>query len=150
MSERRRAEPPLSGLLPPDGGEMVIGETFQVVLTQAGPFSHAILERVEELQPAGAGPVFADPQHAFWFWLIPSGIPWAHRHAFHYSKGGIELPPLDRTEPPGAYWVRVPRTHWVGPRTLATALNDIAPPPPGSALLSPRAAAAPTTAGEAR
>lgn len=106
---RLQAEPPLSVLFPPQGGETVIGETFQVVITAAGPFSRAVLERVEELQPAGAGPVLADQQGAFCLWLIPSGIAWAHPHGFCRSRGRSDLPPLDQTEPPGTYWVRTPR-----------------------------------------
>ncbi|WP_371647972.1 MULTISPECIES: hypothetical protein [unclassified Streptomyces] len=149
---RLQAEPPLSVLFPPQGGETVIGETFQVVITAAGPFSRAVLERVEELQPAGAGPVLADQQGAFCLWLIPSGIAWAHPHGFCRSRGRSDLPPLDQTEPPGTYWVRTPRAHWVGPLTLATALDDIAPPPPplSLVLLPPSAAPAPPTTRAAR
>ncbi|MFD9483638.1 hypothetical protein ACFWBX_06460 [Streptomyces sp. NPDC059991] len=151
MPPRQRIEAAQSELVPPQGGALIIGTAFQVVLTKAGEFSRAVLERVEQLQPAGAGPVLADPEQPFWFWLIPAGVRWSHPNGFCYRRGGIELPSLGRTQPPGAYWVRAPRAHWMGALTLATALDDIARPSrPLPALLSPRAAAAPTTAGEAQ
>ncbi|MFI6415333.1 hypothetical protein [Streptomyces sp. NPDC050585] len=66
-------------------------------------------------------------------WLVPPGTTrWWPPHPFALCLGGgvsFHLPPRDRRTGPGAYWLRVPQTHYVHPRDLWRVLMRYQPAP---------------------
>ncbi|MBD0742969.1 hypothetical protein BG418_01240 [Streptomyces sp. CBMA152] len=102
-------------------------DAFHLVLTEAGPLSRAVLAALEN-QHGNGGPVFAMPDQPFWYWLIAPVPQWEHLLAFRYTRGIVVLPPLTRTRPPGAYWIRVPTTNLVDPAALSEALETASTP----------------------
>ncbi|PKV82686.1 hypothetical protein BX283_0131 [Streptomyces sp. TLI_146] len=103
-------------------------ESVQVVLTQAGPYSRHVLAAVEERSPSASLAVVAEPGQLFWVWLITPVAAWDEDpgRTFRYAQGTVILPPLTRTGPPGAYWVRTPHSRLVDPGVLAGAVREAA------------------------
>ena len=109
------------------------GGLFDAVITAAGPASRAVVDLMDEIQ-GGCGPVIEDPENGWAYWLVPprSAERWApHSHAVCLGAPyKITLPALDRTAPPGPYWLRPEmkdRLVPVGP--LRQALEQLRPEP---------------------
>ncbi|MFE9723598.1 hypothetical protein ACFYQ5_08375 [Streptomyces sp. NPDC005794] len=61
-------------------------------------------------QQGGCGPVIEDPEAGWLYWLVPPGscTRW-EPHEYAVCLGGphtITLPALNRSAPPGPYWLR--------------------------------------------
>ncbi|WP_328584973.1 hypothetical protein [Streptomyces sp. NBC_00370] len=115
------------------------GNLFDVVITASGIQAHAAVARMDELQ-RGCGPVIEDPDSGWLYWLVPPGTStlWAP-HTHGVCVGGphtITLPPLNRSAPPGPYWLRPSASdRLVPPSRLREALAQLRPePPPHTAL----------------
>lgn len=113
------------------------GNLFDVVITAAGPAGHQAVAAMDALQRLGCGPVIADEQSPWLWWLVPPRTTsrWKH-HPYGVSLGApatITMPPLHRANPPdggGTYWLRpCSRSHLVGPEMLRQALDQHRPLP---------------------
>ncbi|MET8518249.1 hypothetical protein [Streptomyces sp. NPDC005077] len=85
------------------------GSLFDVVITGGGAQAHAALAVMDEIQN-GCGPVIEDPESGWLYWLVPPGScgMW-EAHEYGVCIGAphtITLPSLNRTAPPGPYWLR--------------------------------------------
>ncbi|MBL1115298.1 hypothetical protein JK364_23290 [Streptomyces sp. 110] len=70
--------------------------------------------------------VIADPRHQQLLWLVPPGTvrTWANDHGLCLGNAGeVHVPPLHRTSPPDAYWVRPMRHQLVSPLVLERELS---------------------------
>ncbi|SEE84812.1 hypothetical protein SAMN05216483_6774 [Streptomyces sp. 2131.1] len=107
------------------------GGLFDVVITGANGAAEA-LERMD-VQQGGCGPVIQDP--AGWlYWLVPPGT--SHRWAWHSyavclgAPHTLTVPPLNRSAPPGPFWLRPPRSDRLVPADpLRQALIQARPEP---------------------
>ncbi|MGW4201826.1 hypothetical protein [Streptomyces sp. NPDC004726] len=114
------------------------GGLFDAVISAAGDAGHAVAATIDATHPQGCGPVIADPDRPWLYWLVPPGTTgrWAH-HPYALCVGApaaITLPPLDRRAPDprrgGAYWLRPCQSHYlVGPVVLRRALDRHRPSP---------------------
>ncbi|MFF0446669.1 hypothetical protein ACFYT4_09685 [Streptomyces sp. NPDC004609] len=111
------------------------GGLFDVVVSAAGEAGHAVADAIDVRHPQGCGPVIADPERPWLYWLVPPGTTgrWAE-HPYAVCVGApatIALPPLDRRGPgAGPYWLRPCRSGClVGPVTLRQALEVHRPLP---------------------
>ncbi|MGW4030673.1 hypothetical protein ACWEFL_15360 [Streptomyces sp. NPDC004838] len=119
------------------------GGLFDVVVSAAGAAGHAVADTIDATHPQGCGPVIADPDRPWLYFLVPPGTTrrWAH-HPYGLCVGApatITLPPLDRHGPGGGggpYWLRPCQHHYlVGPAMLRRALHQHRPlPAPQQAL----------------
>ncbi|MFC8015791.1 hypothetical protein [Streptomyces cinereoruber] len=85
------------------------GNLFDVVITGSGAQAHAAVAAMDKIQ-GGCGPVIEDPANGWLYWLVPPGstAKW-EPHPYAVCLGAphsITLPPLERTAPPGPYWLR--------------------------------------------
>ncbi|MEU4095938.1 hypothetical protein [Streptomyces sp. NPDC026673] len=97
IAEQREARMPLGGSL------------FDVVITGAGDAA-AMVAAMDEIQLGSSGPVIADPDRGWLYWLVPPGTTarW-EPHTYGVCVGAphiLTLPPLARDVPPGPYWLR--------------------------------------------
>ncbi|MBT2394365.1 hypothetical protein J7E87_34445 [Streptomyces sp. ISL-1] len=110
------------------------GQSFDVVVSAAGPTGRAAVAVMDETQLGTCGPVIEDPEASWLYWLVPPGTTqqWAP-HPYGVCFGAphtIALPPLARIEPPGAYWFRECRSDRLVPaRPLWDLLNQFRPGP---------------------
>lgn len=118
------------------------GNVFDVVISSSGLQARGVVALMDEIQ-GGCGPVIEDPESGWYYWLVPPGSSarWApHTHAV--CLGGphtITLPSLNRTVPPGPYWLRPPAqvsNRLVPLAPLREALAQIRPEPTPHAALS--------------
>jgi hypothetical protein len=117
------------------------GQFFDAVVTASGPQAHAVMDLMDEVQrlrgarsdtPA-CGPVIADPEQDLLIWLVPPGTHAIWDNSYGICRGApheLTLPPLQRTQPPGPYWLRPCRgdrlvPHW----PLADLLDRFKPGP---------------------
>ncbi|MER6678147.1 hypothetical protein [Streptomyces sp. NPDC000983] len=118
------------------------GALFDIVVTASGAKAYAAVSVMDEIQRSpgarpdarACGPVIEDPEHGRLIWLVPPGTRerWKpHRYATCLSSPYLlALPPLDRTEPPGPYWLRPCRSdRLVPPTPLADFLARFRPGP---------------------
>lgn len=106
--------------------ELALGEaTFEVVVTARGRRSDQALALMDAWQPEGCGPVVDDPGRPFRYWLVPPGTAarWETGFGRCVARGRVLMPPLDRSSPPGPFWVRPWNRHrLVGAGLLRSAL----------------------------
>lgn len=84
------------------------GSLFDVVIS--GRASDAMVAAMDEIQLGTAGPVIADPDNGWLYWLVPPGTTarW-DPHPYGVCLGApyvLTLPPLAHNAPPGPYWLR--------------------------------------------
>ncbi|MFF3350942.1 hypothetical protein [Streptomyces sp. NPDC002779] len=116
------------------------GSLFDVVITSSGLQARGAVALMDELQ-GGCGPVIADPASGWLYWLVPPGSSerWEpHSHAVCLgSPHTITLPSLNRTVPPGLYWLRPSASdRLVPPGPLREALAQLRPEPTPHAALA--------------
>ena len=118
------------------------GNLFDVVITGSGLQARAAVALMDSIQ-GGCGPVIEDPESGWFYWLVPPGSSsqWAsHPHGVCIgAPHTITLPSLNRTEPPGPYWLRPSasdRLVPIGP--LREALAQLRPEPTPHAALAAR------------
>ncbi|MET9879759.1 hypothetical protein ABZZ36_34865 [Actinacidiphila glaucinigra] len=97
LAEQREVRMPLGGTL------------FDVVITGNGDAA-ALVAAMDEIQLGVSGPVIADPDRGWLYWLVSPGTT-ARRepHTYGVCVGAphiLTLPPLARDVPPGPYWLR--------------------------------------------
>ncbi|MFG3041849.1 hypothetical protein ACGFYZ_33610 [Streptomyces sp. NPDC048330] len=116
-----------------------LGGRFDVVISGR---SHGAVTAMDELQ-GGCGPVIDDVEAGWLYWLVPPRTTsrWdAHAHAVCLgAPHTLMLPSLDRTRPPGPYWLRpwgADRLVPSGP--LREVLAEHRPEPAPHALLAAR------------
>ncbi|MDX2705634.1 hypothetical protein PV350_22640 [Streptomyces sp. PA03-6a] len=121
LAEQREVRMPLGGTL------------FDVVITGSGD-ADAMVAAMDEIQVGACGPIIADPDRGWLYWLVPPGTTarW-EPHSFGVCVGAphiLTLPPLARDVPPGPYWLR-PRVsdRLVPPVPLRSLLERIRPLP---------------------
>lgn len=110
------------------------GRMFDVVATANGDAARAIVRLMDDVQVDGCGPVIDDPARSLLLWLVPPGSSekWApHQYGTCLGRPHqISLPPLDQTEPPGAYWLRpLQSDRLVPPNPLRDHLSNFRPTP---------------------
>ncbi|MET9879792.1 hypothetical protein ABZZ36_35045 [Actinacidiphila glaucinigra] len=98
MGDQRAVRMPLGGGL------------FDVVISGSGTHSAAMVAAMDEVQLGACGPVIADPDRGWLYWLVPPGTTarW-EPHTYGVCVGAphiLTLPPLARDVPPGPYWLR--------------------------------------------
>lgn len=118
------------------------GNLFDVVITSSGLQARGAVALMDEIQ-GGCGPVIEDPESGWFYWLVPPGSSarWAqHSHAVCLgAPHTITLPSLNRTAPPGPYWVRPSASDRLVPTgPLREALAQIRPEPTPHAALAER------------
>ncbi|MGW4086948.1 hypothetical protein ACWEGS_28350 [Streptomyces sp. NPDC004822] len=118
------------------------GNLFDVVITSSGLQARATVALMDEIQ-GGCGPVIEDPESGWYYWLVPPGSAerWTpHSHAVCLGHPHtITLPSLNRTTPPGPYWLRPPAqvsNRLVPLAPLSEALAQIRPEPTPHAALA--------------
>ncbi|GAB2966709.1 hypothetical protein GCM10023080_031060 [Streptomyces pseudoechinosporeus] len=110
------------------------------MITANGPDACSVVNVLDEVQredggPVDAcGPVFEDPARSLFVWLVAPGTSdrWQpHRYAACLGRPRqIVLPPLDKTRPPGGYWLRPFRSdRIVPPASLRELLDHFRPGP---------------------
>lgn len=115
------------------------GNLFDVVISSSGLQARGAVALMDEIQ-SGCGPVIEDPESGWLYWLVPPGSSarWAsHSHAVCLgAPHTITLPSLNRTAPPGPYWLRPSASDRLVPTgPLREALAQIRPEPtPHTAL----------------
>ncbi|SNT44464.1 hypothetical protein [Actinacidiphila glaucinigra] len=85
------------------------GSLFDTVITGMGDAA-AMVATMDEIQVGACGPVIADPDAGWLYWLVPPGTTarW-DPHPYGLCLGAphiLRLPPLARDVPPGPYWLR--------------------------------------------
>ncbi|MFF1594829.1 hypothetical protein ACFVY0_43265 [Streptomyces sp. NPDC058286] len=123
------------------------GTLFDAVITGSGPQARRVMAVMDAVQ-GGCGPVIEDPEHRWLYWLVPPGSAnrWVqHAHAVCLGRPHtITLPPLDRTAPPGPYWLRPSASDRLVPTSpLREALAQLPPEPPPHAALAAQLGIAP-------
>lgn len=98
VTDQREARMPLGGKL------------FDVVISGGGNTTTAMVTAMDEIQLGTCGPVIADPDHGWLYWLVPPRTT-AHwePHPYGVCIGAphiLALPALDHVEPPGPFWLR--------------------------------------------
>lgn len=116
------------------------GNLFDVVITGSGFQARGAVALMDEIQ-GGCGPVIEDPASGWFYWLVPPGSAdrWErHSHAVCLgSPHTITLPSLNRTAPPGPYWLRPSASDRLVPtEPLREALAQIRPEPAPHAALA--------------
>ncbi|MFI5990258.1 hypothetical protein ACIBAC_00190 [Streptomyces sp. NPDC051362] len=116
------------------------GNLFDVVITSSGLQARGAVALMDEIQ-GGCGPVIEDPESGWLYWLVPPGsrATWEpHDHAVCLSAPHvITLPSLNRTVPPGPYWLRPSASDRLVPTVpLREALAQIRPEPAPHAALA--------------
>ncbi|MFD9394166.1 hypothetical protein ACFWBB_26540 [Streptomyces sp. NPDC060000] len=118
------------------------GNLFDVVITGSGLQARAAVALMDSIQ-GGCGPVIEDPESGWFYWLVPPGSSsrWEpHPHGVCIgAPHTITLPSLNRTAPPGPYWLRPSasdRLVPIGP--LRGALAQLRPEPTPHAALAAR------------
>ncbi|MFH8934130.1 hypothetical protein [Streptomyces griseosporeus] len=125
------------------------GRYFDAVVTANGPAAYGVVTLMDEIQrgphdrPDACGPVIEDPQRGWLIWLVPpeTSKQWERLpHRFAVCLGApheLALPPLDRTAPPGPYWLRRCRSDRLVPaEPLRQYLDQFRPDPvPHEAVL---------------
>lgn len=83
-------------------------QTFEVVVTPRGRRSDRALALMDTWQTGGCGPVVDDPGRPYRYWLVPPGTAarWENGFGRCVARGRVVMPPLDRSRPPGPFWVR--------------------------------------------
>ncbi|WP_328373271.1 hypothetical protein OG800_49990 (plasmid) [Streptomyces sp. NBC_00445] len=127
-----------------DGRETRVGlggNLFDVVITASGLQARSAVALMDSIQ-GGCGPVIEDPEGGWFYWLVPPGScgRWKpHHHAVCLgAPHTITVPSLDRSTPPGPYWVRPLASDRLVPTgSLREALAQLRPEPtPHAALAS--------------
>jgi hypothetical protein len=116
------------------------GNLFDAVITGSGPQARRVMAVMDAVQ-GGCGPVIEDPERGWLYWLVPPGSAnrWApHAHAVCLGHPHtITLPPLDRTAPPGPYWLRPSASDRLVPTSpLRETIAQFPPEPPPHAALA--------------
>ncbi|WP_329303972.1 hypothetical protein OG410_41905 [Streptomyces sp. NBC_00659] len=117
------------------------GRFFDAVVTASGPEAHAVVDLMDEVQrlrgarsdaPA-CGPVIEDPERDWLIWLVPPDTHAVWESDYGICRGApheLVLPPMQRTGPPGSYWLRPCRGDRLVPRwPLADLLDRFQPGP---------------------
>ncbi|MFF0450212.1 hypothetical protein ACFYT4_28135 [Streptomyces sp. NPDC004609] len=127
-------------LMSTDAGQEAVvplgGRLFDVAVSAAGEAGHAVAATIDLWHPQGCGPVIAEPERPWLYWLLPPGTTarWAH-HPYAVCVGApatIRVPPLDRQAPDAgrSYWLRPCQSRYlVGPAMLRRALHEHRPLP---------------------
>ncbi|MFE9454046.1 hypothetical protein [Streptomyces sp. NPDC006739] len=124
---------------------------FDVVITSSGLQARAAIAIMDGVQ-GGCGPVIEDPGAGWLYWLVPPGSSsrWEpHSHGVCIgAPHTITLPSLNRTTPPGPYWLRPSASDRLVPTgPLRQALAQLRPEPtPHTALAAQLAATTPEDA----
>jgi hypothetical protein len=101
------------------GGVRPVGESWDVVVTGAGPSGTALLRSMDQhARPhRRCASVIADPRCELLVWLVPPGTMqiWTNNHGLCLGSGEIAIPPLSRNRPGShphvPYWVRPMHQH---------------------------------------
>ncbi|WP_308401064.1 hypothetical protein [Streptomyces sp. AC512_CC834] len=118
------------------------GNLFDAVITGSGAQARAAVALMDEVQD-GCGPLIADPKYGWLYWLVPPGSAdrWEpHSHAVCLgAPHTITLRSLNRTAPPGPYWLRPSASDRLVPTgPLREAVAQLRPEPaPHAALAAP-------------
>ncbi|MFI5682314.1 hypothetical protein [Streptomyces sp. NPDC051636] len=115
------------------------GGLFDVVITGGGSQGHVVATMMDQIQN-GCGPVIADPDSGWMYWLVPPGSSsrWEpHRHAVCLgAPHTITLPAMNHQAPPGPYWFRPSASDRLVPvRPLREAVAQLRPEPAPHAAL---------------
>lgn len=118
------------------------GHLFDVVITSSGVQARSVVALMDEIQ-GGCGPVIEDPDSGWLYWLVPPGSSgrWEpHTHAVCLgAPHTITLPSLNRTVPPGPYWLRPSASDRLVPTApLREAVAQLRPEPPPHAAFTAR------------
>ncbi|MEU8810738.1 hypothetical protein ACN6K5_006306 [Streptomyces violaceoruber] len=118
------------------------GGLFDVVITSSSAQARFVVALMDEIQD-GCGPVIEDPGNGWLYWLVPPGSAgqWEpHSHAVCLgAPHTITLPSLNRTGPPGPFWLRPPASDRLVPLgPLCEALAQLSPEPTPHAALADR------------
>ncbi|WP_238431645.1 hypothetical protein [Streptomyces cavernae] len=116
------------------------GNLFDVVITSSSMQARAAVARMDEIQ-GGCGPVIENPEHGWFYWLVPPGPSdqWEpHTHAVCLgAPHTMILPSLNRRVPPGPFWVRPSASDRLVPTgPLREALAQFRPEPTPHAALA--------------
>ncbi|WP_159073481.1 hypothetical protein [Streptomyces sp. RTd22] len=101
------------------GGVRPVGESWDVVVTRAGPSGTALLRSMDHhARPhRHCASVIADPSSQLLMWLVPLGTMriWPNNHGLCLGSGEISVPPVSRNHPlprtSAPYWVRPMHQH---------------------------------------
>lgn len=116
------------------------GNLFDVVITSSGVQARSAVALMDAIQ-SGCGPVIEDPASGWFYWLVPPGSSsrWEpHAHAVCLgAPHTITLPSLNRTLPPGPYWLRPSASDRLVPTgPLREAVAQLRPEPTPHAALA--------------
>ncbi|OEJ62664.1 hypothetical protein BGM19_36550 [Streptomyces agglomeratus] len=113
---------------------------FDVVITGGGTHTQSAVAEMDEIQ-SGCGPVIEDPDSGWQYWLVPPGSrsKW-EPHEYGVCLGAphtVTLPSLNRTAPPGPYWLRPSASDRLVPlHPLRRLLTELRPQPTPPASLA--------------
>lgn len=107
-----------------------LGTYFDVVVTEAGNAGKELL-RLMDAHPGGCGPVIAEKDRPWMYWVVPPGTRERWNNIFGVCLSApwrIPFPPTFHERPEGPYWLRPYRAdRRVGPRHLSDALDQVRP-----------------------
>lgn len=107
-----------------------LGKHFDVVVTEGGDSGNELL-CLMDAHPGGCGPVIAEDDRPWMYWVVPPGTRgwWDNPFGMCLSAPWrIPFPPMSHERPEGPYWLRPYRTdRRVGGRHLSHALDQVRP-----------------------